>query len=392
MFSGVTSIPSRMRVAFAFLVTMILVLSAPLSASAAGMKDGIVSDNSSILTITRAANIVSAISLSPRSPNFLVPHEQISISFRYNTAAIGGVVVTGIPTTGGVPTPSASFCVSATLPVGAGTGTCTISIGTGPATVNGILFQVWPSAQVWSGQSVLFQGLLPVDYQVDAAANFVSGLAFSLQTPNVVQVGKGVSIKFNYTTNQPAGVRIIAIPFTGTAMSLNAITCGATIYTASSGTGTCRFTIGSGALDVTSLHIQMWDANHINMITQEVLPVLYHFRSAATMVLNTSVSPQTPNFVRLGNKVTVHFNYVTNQAGGILVVAIPFAGTTRVAGAALVPSALLPATTTTIGKGSASFSLTGSPIRVTSILIRVWNANRTTLLFAVSLPVNDLFQ
>ncbi len=378
MFSGVRSISNWMRVSFAFLATLVLVLSAPLTASAAG----ITADSGPALVTGRVPNIVSSIILSPRSPNIVKVGQPISLAFHYNTTALGGVVISVTPITGTAATPSSATCWTPVLPVGAGTGTCAFSVGAGPVLVNGIM------VQMWSGSTNLFHALLPVNYQVAAGANVVSDLAFSLQTPNVVQIGKGVSAKFNYTTNQAGGVRIILVPFTGTAITPNAVTCGSTIYPTGSGTGSCRFSVSAGVVDVNSLHLQIWDANHVTMLAQQVIPVLYHFRAGATLLTNTSFSPQTPNFERLGNKMTVHFNYQTNQAAGVIVVAVPYTGTAVTAGATLFPSALLPVTTTTPGKGSAAFSISGSAVRVTSVLIRVVNSTNTTVLFSVVMPVN----
>lgn len=373
MFSGVRSISSGVRFSFAVLLVTILTLSAPLTASAAGLA-----------VIIRAPNIVSNILLVPRSANIIAVNQQVSISFRYNTSAAAGTIVTATPFSGTAATAGATDCTTALLPVGSGSGTCTISVGTAGVTVNSIHFQMWDSTQ----KTMLYQEILPVSYLVRGGLNSVTGFTLVPAAPGVVVVNKGVSVKFNYKTNQPAGVRIIAVPFSGTAATLNAATCGATIYAVGSGSGTCRFSVSTAA-NVTSLHIQMWDAAHTTKILEEVIPAVYHFRNGATMLTAASLSPQTPNIVRLGNKVTVHFNYDTNQAAGIIVTAKPYTAGTPTAGATLTPSALLPTGT---GKGISAFTLTGSSVTVNGVLIQVWDSTKTTVLFAIMLPVNYQFK
>ncbi len=378
MFSGVRSISNRMRIGFAFLLVMALGFAAPLSASAAA------ADTVPAVITARAANIVSAIAMLPRSPNVILVNQKISITFHYDTTAVSGVIVTAAPFTGSAVTASATTCKTAVLPVGKGTGTCAISVGAGPVNVSGILFRMWDSLQ----KTILFQALVPVSYQVGNAANLVSSLIFTPATPNDVAIGKGVGIKYTYRTDQAAGVTIFVVPYTGTAVTPNAFTCAATIHPMGSGIGSCRFSVASGAVNVTSVHVQMWDAPHTKMLVEEVLPVMYHFRSGATLLAPVSV-PQSPNIFRLGNTITVHFDYQTSVKGGIIVVVKPFTGTTATANATLGQSLLLP---TGSGKGSATFMLSNVPVTVTSLWIQAWDSTKKISLFGVFMPVNYQFK
>ena len=374
MFSGVRSITDRVRLGFGFFLVMALALAVPFSVSAAP----------SVLFV-RSANIVSRVGLAPRSPNIITVNQQITISFAYNTTQPLGVIITAAPFTGAAATASATDCKTAVLPVGHGTGSCTISVGAAPASVDGIRFQMWDSTQ----KIILFQTMLPVSYQVSNAPNLISGLVLSPVTPNVQLLAKGVTVKFNYQTAQTAGIRIIAVPFTGTTPTPNYATCASVIYTTATGTGSCRFTILSGAVNVTSLHIQMWDATGTTMVTQSIIPVAYRFRSQATLVTYTSLSPTTPNIVRIGENVVVHFSYQTNQSAGIVVEAIPYTGTALTANVTGTRSAVLPTGT---GKGSCAFMVTAGATGVSSVRLNVWDSTHTTLLFVVYLPTQYQFR
>ncbi len=386
MFSGVRSLSNRMRLGFAVLVVLALSLSAPLGASAAGLGGGVLSSSAPALTISRAANIVWHISLTPRSANILLVSQPVTMAFNYNTTWGMGVIVTAVPFTGTAATVGATGCKTAVLPVGHGTGTCTFSVATAGVVVNALHWQMWDS----TAKTILFDAMLPVNYQISNAANLVSGLIISPEPPSIQVLGKGVSVKFSYKTNQAGGVRVFAVPFTGTAPTPNYVTCASTIYAVGSGTGTCRFTVASGAVNVTSVHLEMWNAAQSTMLAQVAIPAAYAFRNLPTLVTHPSFSPNTPNIVRLGVNAVVHFDYQTNQTAGIIVQAIPYTGGVPTAGATLTASALLPMGTGT-GKGSAAFMLTGSSTTVNIVRLNVWNSTRTVLLFAVYLPVQYQF-
>ncbi len=375
-------ITNRMRLGLVALLVMVLSLSAPFGAAAAG--NATVSSTGSFL-IVRAPNIVSRISFAPRSPNVLKVNEAIALSFHYNTNSSLGTIVTATPFTGTTATASATVCKTAVLAGPSGTGSCNISVSVGNVAINSIHIQMWDSTQ----KIILWQAVLPVNYFISNAGTMVNTVAFSPASADIRQIGKGVSVSFNYQTNQTAGVRIIAVPFTGTAATPNYASCFSVVYPVGSGTGSCRFTIISGATAVTSVHMEIWDSLQTKMLAQEVFPVLYRFVAIQpTMLTNVSV-PAKPNIFRLGDKVYVHFDYATNQTAGVIVDVIPFTGTTATAGAISTPSLVLPSGT---GKGSCAFTISGPSTAVTSVKVRVWDSTHKTLLSIISLPVMYWFQ
>ncbi len=375
-------ISDRMRLGFADLLVMVLSLSAPFSAAAAPSG---ATNSSPALLIARAPNIVSRIALSPLSPNFVKINQPIAISFHYNTTSSLGAIVTATPFTGTAATASATDCKTAVRPGPSGTSTCNISVGVGNVLVTSIHFQMWDSAQ----KVILWQAVLPVDYRIGNMGTMVDTVAFSPGAPNVRELGTGVSVKFNYQTNQAGGVRIIAVPFTGTAPTPNYTTCFSVIYAIGNGTGSCRFTITSGATAVTSVHIQIWNSGQTTMLLQEILPVVYRFVATQPSMLTSVTVSGTPNIFRLGDKVYVHFNYTTSQPAGIIVDVTPFMGTTATAGATSTASLVLPTGT---GKGSCAFAISGPAVTVTSLRIKVWDSTHTTVLSVIGLPVHDQFQ
>jgi hypothetical protein len=106
------------------------------------------------------------------------------------------------------------------------------------------------------------------------------------------------------------------------------------------------------------------------------------------MVMNLSLTPTTPNIIRLASNVAIHFSYQTDQAGGIVVDAVPFTGSTPTANATSAASALLPTGT---GKGSCTFAISSGATTVSQVRIRVWDATHTTVLFTTFVPVRYQF-
>lgn len=384
MISGVRRFSNRVRFGFAVLLVLAVALSAPLGAAAAGLGGGI-SSNVPALTTARATNVVARVVLSPRSPNIVLINQQITLSFFYNTTSTTGAVVTGTAMSGTTATATATNCKTAVLAVGSGTGTCMLSVGTGGVQVTGIRFQMWNAGHT----ALLFQATLPVNYQIRGGANLVSALILTPYAPNVILLGKGVSVKFNYKTNQAGGVRILAVPFTGTTATPNYVTCGSTVYPTGSGTGTCRFTISSGATGVNSLHIQMWNATKTKMLIQQAIPVSYRFVNAPSMIMNLTLTPVTANFQRLSANIAIHFNYQTDQAAGIVVEAVPFSGTTATANATTTASAVLP---TGSGKGLCTFMINSGTVVVNRVRIQVFDSTKSTVLFTTFVPVNYQFR
>lgn len=107
------------------------------------------------------ATMVSAISLSPPTPNILRFGQNVTVNFRYRTNQPGGVLIWARPFTGAALTPNYAACGSPTYAMGTGTGSCTFTITDGTTTVNRIRFQIWNTTQT----IMYFEGFIPVHYQ-----------------------------------------------------------------------------------------------------------------------------------------------------------------------------------------------------------------------------------
>jgi hypothetical protein len=125
---------------------------------------------------------------------------------------------------------------------------------------------------------LLFQGFIPVNYQFKGNLTLVKTISLTPPTPNILQFGQDVTVRFSYRTNQAGGVRIWARPFTGSALTPNYAACGSPIYPMGSGTGTCSFTITTGTVTVNRIRFEVWDANQTTLLFRAFIPVHFQFR------------------------------------------------------------------------------------------------------------------
>jgi hypothetical protein len=225
--------------------------------------------------------------------------------------------------------------------------------------------------------------------QAVSADHLVTQLSLAPSTPNILRFNQTITVSFSYNTTEVGGVRIFARPVTGSALTPNYSACGSPLYPAGNGTGSCSFTITSGAVTVDRIRFQMWDDTQTTLLFQTFVPVNYQFRGNATLVSSLAFVGATPNILQFTQNVTIRFAYRTNQAGGVRIFARPFTGTALTPNYAACPSPLYPVGT---GTGSCSFTITRGATTVTSIRFQVWNANQTVLLFQTLVPVSYQFK
>ena len=363
---------NRIRLSMAVLLVFILTFTSVRNANAA-------------LPSVSAEDLVTQIRLAPSTPNILLFNQNITVSFSYNTNEVGGVRIFVRPFSGTILSPNYAACGSPLYPIGTGTGTCSFTITSGATTVTRLRFQMWNDSQT----TLLFQTFVPVSYQFKGNANLVRSLFLAPATPNILLFGQNVTVRFSYRTNQAGGVRIFARPFTGTALTPNYAACPSPLYPLGSGSGSCTFTISSGATTVTSIRFQMWNANQTVKLFEAFVPVNYQFKGNANNVRTIGLAPLTPNILRFGQNVTVRFTYRTNQAAGVLIWARPFTGTALTPNYAACGS---PTYALGTGTGSCTFTITDGTVTVTRIRFQMWNTSQTVKLFEAFIPVHFQFR
>jgi hypothetical protein len=375
----------RMRLASTIVLILFMVCSVPLPASAAGDTQKANLGAIHAPQAVSAAHLVTQINFAPRTPNLLTFNQNVTISFAYNTTEAGGVRIFARPFTGNALTPNYGACPSPLYPTGTGTGTCTFTITSGTVTVNKIRFQMWDSSQT----TLLFETFVPVYFQFKGGATRVTKIGLNPRSPNILTFNQNVAVSFAYNTTEAGGVRIFARPFSGNALTPNYAACPSPLYPVGSGTGTCTFTITSGAATVTKIRFQVWDAGLTTLLFQSFIPVNYQFKNNLTLVKTIALAPATPNILLFGQNLTVKFKYRTNQAGGVRIFPRPFTGNALTPNYAACGSPLYPVGS---GAGTCTFTITDGTVTVNKIRFQVWDAAQTTLLFEGFIPVHYQFR
>jgi hypothetical protein len=106
------------------------------------------------------------------------------------------------------------------------------------------------------------------------------------------------------------------------------------------------------------------------------------------LVKNITLTPGNPNFVRLGQDVTVDFDYQTVEPGGVRIFARPFSGGAPSPGYLAGGSPVYPSGS---GSGSNSFTINAGTAVVDAIRLQMLNADQSTLLFEAFIPVHYEF-
>ncbi len=329
-------------------------------------------------------HLVTNISLSPDSPNIFRTNQDINLTFDYITNQVGGVRIWVRPFTNGALTPNYTAHASQLYPLGSGQGSGYFSISTGTVVVDEIRIQMWNDGQT----TLLFEAFLPVYLLFSDAADLVSNINLTPDTPDVLALNQNVDLTFDYRTRQVGGVRIWARPFTNGQLSPSYAAHGSPVYPIGGGSGSGNFTITNGQPVVDQIRIQMWDDDQTTLLFEAFLPVYYRFLGQTNRVTYIEFNRDTPNIFKYSEDANLTFNYNHSIKAGVRIWARPFSGANLSPNYAAHGSPVYPAGS---GVGSGSFRLTAGPVVVDKVRIQMWDDGQTTLLFEAFLPVYMLW-
>lgn len=225
---------------------------------------------------------------------------------------------------------------------------------------------------------------MPATGRAASAPNTISNISFGPRTPNILRLNEKVTISFDYTTNEAAGVQIFARPMSGASLTPGYAAHGSPDYPVGAGTGTGYFTITAGSPTVTAVRFQMWNVGQTTLLCETIVPVHYQFKSATRTVTQLGLTA-TPNVLKFGHRVKVAFKYRAYVAGGVRIFVRPLTSGSMTHNYAAHASPLYPAGT---GSGSGWFTITKGTTTVNQVRIQMWNANRTKKLYEAIVPVH----
>jgi hypothetical protein len=103
-------------------------------------------------------NIVTHIDFRPDTPNVFKYGQDVNVTFNYNTNQAGGVRIFARPFSGAHLSPDYAAQGSPVYPSGAGVGSCSFNLKSGPTVVDKVRIQMWDAGQT----TLLFEAFLPV--------------------------------------------------------------------------------------------------------------------------------------------------------------------------------------------------------------------------------------
>ncbi len=198
--------------------------------------------------------------------------------------------------------------------------------------------------------------------------------------------GENVTVTMGYTTDEAAGVRIFARPYTNGSLSPGYAASGSGLYMGS-GTAIGTFTISSGNVLVNEIRIEVYASDNTTLLRRLWVPVRFRFGSAG--VHNFTFSSNTPvTSLLLGEDFTTSFQYNVTYPGGVRVFVRPFTNGSLTPGYSASGSGIYTGT----GSTSSNFTISsGKNVHVDALRVQVLNPDQSVLLDEFFIPVNLYF-
>ncbi len=311
-------------------------------------------------------------SSDPDLSSFLL-NEMFTTNFEYNVSYPGGVLVFIRPFTDGSLTPNYSASGSFTY-TGTGTASSYFTFNSG----NNIVVDALRVQIVNADQTIIIdEFFIPVD------------LHFSTTkiTDIIPEAGmfpfnnEDREVTFNYSTTEPAGVRIFLRPWTNGTITTDYTASGSILYM-DSGAGSGSFSVASGNQRVDHVRFQVTNSDQSEVLMELFYPVEYTFGNF--LIRDIDLCPSPPARLEHGRKVTVNYAYHNDEGINTLVFVRPFSSGAICSDYSASGSVVYP-----VGLGSTSdyFTLNSGNVMVDQIRFQVKTEDQSTILAEYFIPV-----
>ncbi len=148
-----------------------------------------------------------------------------------------------------------------------------------------------------------------------AGANYLG----DVQTDRGVQAwlahDNRVNVSFSYKVDDPAGARIMVLPYSNGSPSPSYAWQGSPLYPQGDGWGTswCRITSGDRLVD--QIQITLWTEDWSELLLELFLPVEYHY--SAKGVTDLWYSHSTPSWIQYDERLDITHHFTTDEPGYI---------------------------------------------------------------------------
>ncbi|MFH1893861.1 MAG: FlgD immunoglobulin-like domain containing protein [Candidatus Zixiibacteriota bacterium] len=214
----------------------------------------------------------------------------------------------------------------------------------------------------------------------------ITNIVLTPGSPAWLAVDQGVSIAFDYESDQPAGIYIYTTPFTDGVPTPGNIAAGSPLYRDTTGSGASSFRIIEGEVTVDSVRFQIYNSNHSQLLYQSFLPVLYFY--VQHMVTDIACYPPSPATIGFTQPIDVTFTYSTDEPSGVRIFVRPFTNGQLTPWYEAHNSPVYPTGT---GVATGSFTILHGEVTVDSLRFQMRTADMSTLLLQTFCPVEYLF-
>ncbi|MEL6660323.1 MAG: T9SS type A sorting domain-containing protein [Bacteroidota bacterium] len=195
--------------------------------------------------------------------------------------------------------------------------------------------------------------------------------------------GEQVQFTFEYSVDEPGGVRIFPRPFTNGSLTPGYGASGSPVYNGD-GTGSAFFTINSGDVTVDEIRFLITTADQSATLREFYIPVSYHFSENGVNNFQFSVDQKVASFL-LEEQVNITFDYNINHSGGTRIFIRPITDGSLTPGYSASGSPVFNGT----GSQTVNFRInSGINVRVDSLRVLVTNEDQSEELRIFFIPVN----
>ena len=198
---------------------------------------------------------------------------------------------------------------------------------------------------------------------------------------------QNVTVTMGYATDEAAGVRIYARPFSGGSLSPGYSGSGSGLHLGS-GTASSSFTIMSGNVLVDEIRIEVYTSDNSTLLRRTWIPVRFRFGNTGVNNFNFASNP-TLSSLLLGENFSCTFHYNISYPGGVRIFVRPFTNGGLTPGYSGSGSGIYSGSGT---DGGGSFTIhSGKNVHVDAMRVKIVSADQSVDIDEFFIPVNVYF-
>ncbi|MCP4545202.1 MAG: T9SS type A sorting domain-containing protein [bacterium] len=190
-----------------------------------------------------------------------------------------------------------------------------------------------------------------------------------------------VNVSFSYKVDDPAGARIMSLPYSNGTPNPNFGNSGSILYGEGEGTGDNWCLVTAGDWTVTHIQVTMWTADWNELLLEIFIPVRYHY--SAKGITNITYSHSSPSWIQYGDELEIQHDITSDEAGYLF--ARPYYEGSLVSGYAASGGEHITSPNDT---ASHYFTMGAGPVAVDEIRFYLKSLDLTEVLWEIFVPVN----